>query len=113
MTSLRQPAKNTSVTKPSRARPSGDRSQEAGGRRWAARLLPRRQTRSELLEIAAAMARELERRGAQPQPDPRGLASELVEAQACQRAARHLRELLSIAEGRRPAAYWRRPSLSV
>ena len=65
----------------------------------------RKQSRSELLRLVRYMADDLEERAANTGI---GLSSTQrhIDASACQLAARHLRELMGIAQGQRSAAYW-------
>jgi len=65
---------------------------------------PRKQSRSEILALVAAMAEELDRRAAESAAAYG--RTRTLDAAACQRAARHLREVLGIANGQRSAAYW-------
>ncbi len=60
----------------------------------------RKPNRSKIINIISSMATELEQRAAEPDEPS---ASEL---EAYRRTVKYLRELLSIAEGRRSAAYW-------
>lgn len=59
----------------------------------------RRRNRTEIIELASVMARELEARAAQP-------GASTGEVEAYRRSAKYLKELLSIAHGQRSSAYW-------
>jgi hypothetical protein len=65
----------------------------------------KRRSRGEILALVRTMADELDGRAGTLLAD---LSPGVMptEAAACQRAARHLREVISIAQGRRSSAYW-------
>ena len=62
---------------------------------------PRRHSRTEILKLAASMAQEFEARAQASGASPDEIHTYL-------RTAHHMRELLSIADGRRSDAYWTR-----
>lgn len=67
----------------------------------------RRHNREEMINIINTMTCELDQRASDAASSH--AVSEMhrrIDIAACQHAARHLREVLGIAQGRRSAAYW-------
>ena len=73
-------------------------------------LRSKRRSRSEILNIVTAMADELEGRADEVGRELRRPG--VGEADSYRRAALALREVLSIAHGRKSPAYWQRPRAS-